>query len=128
MRCKREAHWRTCRTGLDSVRYRQDREAAIIKSREHVALTHAGKSMAEAAILIADMLWQILSVHSLHEVILAAQRSQVSPYARYPFEKWSSNRDEDIIGPKLSPAYYVEDSVPATLNLAFSISIGLVKV
>lgn len=101
-----------------AIWYRHDREAALAKAREHVALTHAGKSMAEATMLITDMLWQTLSGYSLREVILAAQRSQVSPYVRYPFDKWLSKRDEDIIGPRLSPACYLEESVPATLYLA----------
>ena len=98
--------------------YRHDKKAALDKAREHVAVTHAGNSMAEATMLIADVLWQTLSGHSLRESILAAQRSQASPYARYPFDKWTGSSDEDIIGSKLSPACYVEDSVPATLYLA----------
>ena len=98
--------------------YRHDRTAASAKAREHVAVTHAGKSMAEAAMLIADMLWQTLSGHSLRESILAAQGSQASRYVRHPFDKWTVCREEDIIGPKLSPACYVVDSVPAILYLA----------
>ena len=98
--------------------YRNDRELAVTKAKDQVATTHAGEAMAEAAALIADLLWQTLNGRPLAEAIAEVQSRQANRYARHPFGKWSLKPDESIIGPKLSSACYLEDSVPAVIFLA----------
>jgi ADP-ribosyl-[dinitrogen reductase] hydrolase len=97
---------------------RGDRELALAKAREHVALTHAGDSMGEAVALVADLLWQTLNGRPLGESILEAQRGQANRFARHPFAQWAELPDDRVIGPKLSPACYLDDSVPAVIFLA----------
>ncbi len=95
-----------------------DREEAMERAKAHVALTHAGDRMAEAVTLVADLLWQTLAGRPLRESILEAQQRQGNRFARYPFAKWLEERDETVVGSRLSPACYLDDSVPATLFLA----------
>lgn len=100
------------------VWFRGDRESAVARSREHVALTHGGERMAEAVTVVADLFWRTLAGERLRELILEAQRGQASEFSRHPFDTWLAEPDEKVVGSRLSTACYLEDSVPATLYLA----------
>ncbi len=90
------------------------REAAL----EHLALTHPGPKMEDAGRLVADLMLEVLSGSPLEEAIRRMLREQKSPLVGHPFEKWLSEPDDGVIGPRLSTACYVEHSVPAVLYLA----------
>jgi len=51
-------------------------------------------------------------------VIRDRHARQTSPYLGFPLDKWLAEPDDNIIGPHLSPACYLADSVPATMYLA----------
>jgi ADP-ribosylglycohydrolase len=74
------------------------REAAMA----HLALTHPGYKMETAGSLVIDILLKVLNGISLG----------------HPFKKWLDDPDDWVIGPRLSTACYVEDSVPAVVYLA----------
>ena len=93
---------------------RKAREAA----RVHLALTHPGKKMESAASLIIDILLDLLNGLSLQTAIAERFGAQTHPLLGYPLMKWLNEPDEFVIGPRLSTACYVEDSVPAVLYLA----------
>ncbi len=90
------------------------REAALA----HLALTHPGYKMETAGTLLVDILLKILAGSSLNAVIREKIEAQSNPLLGHPFEKWLDDPDDDVIGPRLSTACYVEDSVPAVLYLA----------
>ena len=74
--------------------------------------------MAEAVTLVGSLLWRVLNGKGLRECLVEEQGRQANRFARHPFERWCSEADDRVIGPRLSPACYLEDSVPATLYLA----------
>lgn len=90
------------------------REAALT----HLALTHPGPKMETAGQLIIDFLLRLLRGDPLKDVILENIESQSNPLLGHPFTKWLDDSDERVIGPRLSTACYVEDSVPAVVYLA----------
>ncbi|MFO7709981.1 MAG: ADP-ribosylglycohydrolase family protein [Desulfobacterales bacterium] len=98
--------------------YHDRPDTARAAALEHLALTHPGPKMADAGRLLADLLLEVLSGQPLEEAIRRMIREQKSALAGHPFEKWMSEPDERVIGPRLSTACYVEHSVPAVLYLA----------
>jgi ADP-ribosylglycohydrolase len=90
------------------------RKAAL----QHLALTHPGSKMETAGLLIIDILLEVLNGTPLKAAILEKIEAQDNPLLGYPFFKWLKEPDEWIIGPRLSTACYVEDSVPAVIYLA----------
>ena len=90
------------------------REAALA----HLALTHPGFKMETAGSLIIDILLKMLNGTPLKEAILENLEAQKNPLLGHPFLKWLKDPDEWVIGPRLSTACYVEDSVPAVIYLA----------
>jgi len=90
------------------------REAALA----HLALTHPGLKMETAGCLIIDILLKVLNGRPLKAVILAEIEAQRNPLLGHPFVKLLDEPDERVIGPRFSPACYVEDSVPAVVYLA----------
>ena len=90
------------------------RESALT----HLALTHPGTKMKTAGALIIDILLKVLSGFSLREVILEEIEAQNNPLLGHPFVKLLNDPDDRVIGPRFSPACYVEDSVPAVVYLA----------
>ncbi|MFT5468452.1 MAG: ADP-ribosyl-[dinitrogen reductase] hydrolase [Verrucomicrobiales bacterium] len=85
---------------------------------ECLSLTHAGRKMRIAAEAILSLLYPVLKGASLEETILEECDRQQNPHFGFPFRKWLNLLDEDIIGPQLSSACYVEDAVPAVIYLA----------
>ena len=90
------------------------RETAL----EHLALTHPGERMRIAGSLIISILLEVLNGAPLREVILAEIAAQRNPLLGHPYVKLLDEPDERVIGPRFSPACYVEDSVPAVVYLA----------
>ena len=92
------------------------------KAREnalrHLALTHPGYKMETAGSLIIEILLKTLNGTSLDAAILDAIETQHNPLLGHPFKKWLDDPDDWVIGPRLSTACYVEDSVPAVVYLA----------
>jgi ADP-ribosylglycohydrolase len=101
-----------------AVSYATDPEKAVRHALHHLALTHAGPTIAEAATLLIDLLLPVLAGADLLEVIRDRHARQTSPYLGFPLDRWLDEPDEHIIGPRLSPACYLADSVPATIYLA----------
>ena len=90
------------------------REAAL----EHLALTHPGYKMETAGSLVIDILLKILNGTPLKAAISEEIEAQKNPLLGHPFKKWLNDPDDWVIGPRLSTACYVEDSVPAVVYLA----------
>lgn len=95
-----------------------DPEKAVRFALQHLALTHAGPTIAGAATLLIDLLLPVLAGADLLEVIRDRHARQTSPYLGFPLNRWLDEPDENIIGPRISPACYLADSVPATIYLA----------
>jgi ADP-ribosylglycohydrolase len=90
------------------------REAAMT----HLALTHPGHKMETAGLLVIDILLKISNGVGLKAAILEEIEAQRNPLLGHPFKKWLGEPDDWVIGPRLSTACYVEDSVPAVIYLA----------
>ena len=92
------------------------------KAREtalaHLALTHPGTKMETAGILIIDLLLKVIDGIPLKAAILEKIQAQENPLLGHPFTKLLDETDDRVIGPRFSPACYVEDSVPAVVYLA----------
>ncbi|MBW2410606.1 MAG: ADP-ribosylglycohydrolase family protein [Deltaproteobacteria bacterium] len=93
-------------------------EQARSKALEHLALTHPGIKMADAASLVIELLLRVLKGKPLHIAILEEIEKQRTPLVGHAFVKWLDHPDDMVIGPRFSTACYVEDSVPAVLYLA----------
>ncbi len=100
------------------VFYCDQPEQARHKALEHLALTHPGVKMADAASLVIELLLQILEGKPLHKAIIEEIEKQRTALVGHPFIKWLDHPDDMVIGPRFSTACYVEDSVPAVLYLA----------
>jgi ADP-ribosyl-[dinitrogen reductase] hydrolase len=90
------------------------REAALA----HLALTHPGDKMKAAGSLVIEILLKIFNGTDLKTAIVEEIGSQRNPLLGHPFKKWLDDPDDWVIGPRLSTACYVEDSVPAVVYLA----------
>jgi ADP-ribosylglycohydrolase len=100
------------------VCYSKQPEEARNKALEHLALTHPGQKMADAASLVIELLLSVLAGEPLKAAILAQIEKQRTPLVGHPFVKWLDAPGDMVIGPRFSTACYVEDSVPAVLYLA----------
>jgi ADP-ribosylglycohydrolase len=102
-----------------SVFYRDDPARAREASLEHLSLTHLGPSMETVARLIVDVMLDTLKGKPLREALTGSPGSPKNPFSDYPFEKWTAEPDEKVVGRRFSTACYVADSVPSLLYLAF---------
>lgn len=98
--------------------YRNQPDLAEQAALEHLSLTHPGPKMEAGASLLVRVLLAVLGGNPLKDVLLQGIESQDSPYWGHPFLKWLEEPDEMVIGRRLSPACYVDDSVPAVIYLA----------
>jgi ADP-ribosyl-[dinitrogen reductase] hydrolase len=93
-----------------------------LKAREnalaHLALTHPGLKMENAAALIIDILLKVFRGRPLQDVIVKKQTVQDNPFVGHPFKKLLAEPDQTVIGRRFSTACYVEDAVPAVIYLA----------
>jgi ADP-ribosylglycohydrolase len=71
-----------------------------------------------SASLIIDILLEILNGSTLEAAIHREIESQRNPLMGHPYINWLADPDDRVIGPRLSTACYVEDSVPAVIYLA----------
>lgn len=101
-----------------AVHHAGDPAAASRFALRHLSLTHRGPAIAEAAALVVDLLLAVLAGADLLEEIRERHARQTSPYLGFPLKNWLAEPDENIIGPRFSPACYLADSVPATIYLA----------
>lgn len=100
------------------VSYRKHPDLARQKAREHLALTHLGPAMEDAADWFADVLLKVLDGAPLRKVLEQGIASRAFSFYDHPFEKWLPESDERVIGQYVSPACYVADSIPAVTFLA----------
>ena len=98
--------------------YADDEPEGRRRAIEHLSVTHAGGRMRIAAEAILSILYPVLNGASLVDTIRDEFARQRNPHFGFPFRKWLEMRDEEVIGPRLSNACYVEDSVPAVIYLA----------
>ena len=100
------------------VFYQDQPGRARTAALEHLALTHPGLKMKTAALLIIDLLLNVLAGTPLREAITEEIAARKHPLALYPFMTWMADPDENVIGRRLSTACYVEHAVPAVVYLA----------
>jgi ADP-ribosylglycohydrolase len=98
--------------------YSKDSDNARKHALVHLALTHPGHKMQTAASLIIEILLKVFNGITLEAAIVEEIESQRHPLMGHPFKKWLADPDDWVIGPRLSTACYVEDSVPAVIYLA----------
>ena len=98
--------------------YSTDSDKAREHALMHLGLTHPGTKMQTAASLIIEILLKVFNGSTLEAAIVDEIKSQRNPLMGHPFNDWLADPDERVIGPRLSTACYVEDSVPAVIYLA----------
>ena len=98
--------------------HHDDPALARTRAHEHRELTHRGPAMTEALDAVADVLLPVLAGEPLREALDGARARSDNRLLRHDFEGWEPLEDLEVIGRLLSPACYVDDSVPATLYLA----------
>ena len=98
--------------------HHDDPALARTRAHEHRELTHRGPAMTEALDAVADVLLPVLAGEPLREALDGARAGSDNRLLRHDFEGWEPLEDLEVIGRLLSPACYVDDSVPATLYLA----------
>lgn len=105
-----------------AVAYRSDLAEAKRCTVAHVALTHAGRLIREATEAYVEILVNVLNGADLAaEIKRLTTDKKRSPawLCSRPLERWLDLADEKVIGGQLSPACYLEDSLPAVLYLAW---------
>ena len=85
---------------------------------EHLALTHPGLKMENAALPVIEILLKVLNGTPLKEAIVHEIENQNTPLLSHPIIKWLDYTDDWIIGPRFSTTCYVEHSIPAVIYLA----------
>ena len=101
-----------------TVWYAGDPKTAESQALAQLALTHPGPVMAEAGRVVVRLLLAVLSGIPLIDALRAAIDSQASPYLSHPFQRLITHEDHEVIGPRFSPACYVQDALPAVIFLA----------
>lgn len=99
------------------VRYRNEPERASMLVRQHLHLTHRGDLVTASADAYAKLLLALLDGTFDVRTALAGAMTQ-SWLRRHPILRWLEETDEAVIGPRVSPACYLDDALPATLFLA----------
>ena len=100
------------------VFYHERPARARAAALEHLELTHPGLKMKTSALLMIDLLLNLLSGTPLRQAFEEAVASKRHPLALLPYDDWMSDPDDMVIGRRLSTACYVEHAVPAVLYLA----------
>jgi ADP-ribosyl-[dinitrogen reductase] hydrolase len=98
--------------------YHGQPEQGLVAAAEHMELTHRGGSMQAALQAVAEVLKAVLAGQDLGLAIDRNPARGTNPLAGGDFQRWAERDDLEVIGRILSPACYVEDSVPAVLHLA----------
>ncbi len=84
--------------------------------REHVGLTHEHKNVQLAADTLVRLLWKIGEDVPLRDAI---QSEAGDWFSAKKAERWIDLPDSQIIGQKYSPACYIDQSMPASIYLAW---------
>ncbi len=100
------------------VHYRHHPPTAAEAARRHLTLTHTGPLMEGAADGLIGIVLNVLAGSPLREVLEEEIASQRNPFLSRPIYRWLKDRDDHVIGQRLSSACYVEDAVPAVMYLA----------
>lgn len=85
---------------------------------KHLSLTHPGSKMANAAMLVTELLLKLFNGVPLKRAISEQIDQQLNPLVGHPFKKLLDDPDDWVVGRHFSAACYVEDSIPAVLYLA----------
>ncbi len=93
-----------------------DRESLRQQVKEHVGLTHAHANVLRAADTLVRLLWEIREGLSLEEAIQQQAGDWISLRKA---EGWLTQPDTHVIGQRYSPACYIDQSMPASLYLAW---------
>lgn len=91
-----------------------DEVKPVVKA--HVTLTHRHSNVLRAADCLTRLLHHIISGTPLRQALMEAAGDWFSTKKA---EKWSAQPDRFIIGQRLSPACYIDQSFPASLYLAW---------
>lgn len=92
---------------------------ARIAAMDYVHITHRGNPIDEACALIMDLMENVLRDGvGLAEAIDALHSTQKSPLLGFPMTKWLDRPVHEVIGRRVSPACYLDQSIPASLYLA----------
>jgi ADP-ribosylglycohydrolase len=102
--------------------YMNDPKRARDAAKEHLSLSHLGKSMEEAASVFVNILLAVLDGGSLKNEILKSTGSALLPFDPVSFIKWMDRNDEEIVGGRFRTACYVDQSIPSVAYLAYKYS------
>jgi ADP-ribosyl-[dinitrogen reductase] hydrolase len=96
----------------------QDASLADLRAhvKEHVGLTHSHGNVQRAADTLARLLFRIREGLSLREAIRREAGDWISGSKA---DGWLAQADTHVIGQRFSPACYIEESMPASLYLAW---------
>lgn len=100
------------------IAFHEEPETARALAHEHLSLTHKGPAMAQALDAVATVLLPVLAGAPLIQTIEKARSQGNNRYLGVRFDKYAGRDDLEVIGRMISPACYVEDSVPAVFFLA----------
>lgn len=84
--------------------------------KTHVTLTHRHSNVLRAADCLVRLLWNIQQGETIPEAIMTKAGDWFSTKKA---EQWAKHEDRVVIGEKLSPACYIDQSFPASLYLAW---------
>ncbi len=98
--------------------HHEDPERGLAAATEHMELTHRSSMMRNALYAVANVLASVLAGKPLTEAIDESPSRGCNPMAMGDFKAWAELDDDEVIVRILSPACYVQDSVPAVLHLA----------
>lgn len=93
-----------------------DEAQALEAVRTHVRLTHRGESVETAARDLTRMLVAVLGGADLRASIEEFGKGWIGGRK---LREWAPREDDEVIGPVLSPACYLDDAFPASLFLAW---------
>jgi ADP-ribosylglycohydrolase len=96
--------------------FRGDLDATRTAVHQHVSLTHRSPEVLTAADAMVKMVCDLLSQVPLREAIIQ-HGSQW--FSKRKALQWSQDRDEVVIGRRVSPACYIAEAFPASLYLAW---------
>ncbi len=99
--------------------YAGDTAAARAKALERLRLTHPGAKMEQAADLLADLFFDVLSGRPLAEAIEERVFQDHPQYGRLPWERLLEAPTRGALRESIGTVCYVESAVPAVCYLAY---------
>ena len=97
----------------------QDREYALKTALNHMDLTHGGPAMQYGGNIIAQIILDVLHGEKLENAIVEHYRYKGGSVPADSFESLIEFPDHIVVGKHFSSACYMDQSIPATLYLAF---------